>query len=56
MARIENDEAHLERKIDEAIEETFPASDPPFWTLGLPRDEKGARRPGPRPPSDPTKR
>lgn len=28
-----------EAEIDRALEDTFPASDPPFWTLGEPEPE-----------------
>jgi hypothetical protein len=30
----QTDEDELETEIDETLEDTFPASDAPFWTLG----------------------
>jgi hypothetical protein len=35
LARLPDLPAEQEARIDEALEESFPASDPPWWTLGV---------------------
>jgi predicted aldo/keto reductase-like oxidoreductase len=37
------DQVRADERIDETLMETFPASDPPSWTLGDPRDEEDAQ-------------
>jgi hypothetical protein len=32
----------MERKIDRNLEDSFPASDPPEWVLGVEREDKHA--------------
>jgi hypothetical protein len=41
-----------EAEIDRTLAETFPASDPPPWTLGTDHRDEAPSRPAPRPAPD----
>jgi hypothetical protein len=45
MGKTQDQVALRERRIDEALEESFPASDPPFFVAA-------GRAPGDRPPAE----
>jgi hypothetical protein len=50
-SKSQSDKDKLDAKLDEALEETFPASDPPAMTepaAAAPAARKPAKRPSPR--------
>jgi hypothetical protein len=51
-----SEEKHIEDKIDEALAETFPASDPPYFVASPPKAEPAAKKPSEKPAEKPSGR